>query len=138
MPIVQLASGAMVKYLSPEWMELNKQLAAEFPETPGATARLQYVVTGGPDGEVRYHHAVENGQTVELALGDDPDAEVTLTASYDDKRKIDQGELDANAAFMQGRVKISGNIAKVMALLPLTSKPEYQEIQDQMREQTEF
>ena len=128
----------MVKYLSPEWMELNKQLAADFPETPGATARLQYVVTGGPDGDVRYHHVVENGQTVELALGEDPEAEATLTASYDDKRKIDQGELDATAAFMQGRVKISGNIAKVMALLPLTTKPEYRDIQERMREQTEF
>jgi putative sterol carrier protein len=128
----------MVKYLSPEWMELNKELAADFPETPGATARLQYVVTGGPDGEVRYHHVIENGHTLELALGDDPDAEVTLTASYDDKLKVDKGELDPNAAFMQGRVKIGGNIAKVMALLPLTNKPEYKEIQDKMREQTEF
>lgn len=128
----------MVKYLSPEWMELNKQLAADFPETPGATARLQYVVTGGPDGEVRYHHVIENGRTLELALGEDPGAEVTFTASYDDKLAIDQGELDANAAFMQGRVKITGSMGKVMALLPLTSKPEYQAIQDRMREQTEF
>ncbi|MDP8987428.1 MAG: SCP2 sterol-binding domain-containing protein [Actinomycetota bacterium] len=128
----------MVKYLSPEWMELNKELAADFPETPGATARLQYVVTGGPDGDVRYHHVIENGRTLELALGDDPEAEVTLTASYADKLDIDRGELDASAAFMQGRVKCSGNMAKVMALLPLTNKPEYQAIQDRMREQTEF
>ena len=128
----------MVKYLSPEWMALTKELAADFPETPGATARLQYVVTGGPDGEVRYHHVIDNGHTVEHALGDDPEAEVTLTSSYEDKMKVDKGELDANAAFMQGRVKISGNIAKVMALLPLTNKPEYRAIQDKIREQTEF
>ena len=128
----------MVKYLSPEWMALTKELAADFPETPGATARLQYVITGGPDGEVRYHHVIDNGHTVEHALGDDPEAEVTLTSSYEDKMKVDKGELDANAAFMQGRVKITGNIAKVMALLPLTSKPEYRAIQDKVREQTEF
>lgn len=128
----------MVRYLSAEWMALIKELAATFPETPGATARLQYVITGGPDGEVRYHHVVDNGQTVEHALGDDPEAEVTLTSTYDDKMKVDKGELDANAAFMQGRVKITGNIAKVMALLPLTNKAEYQEILAQVREQTEF
>ncbi len=128
----------MVKYLSAEWMALLKDLAAEFPETPGATARLQYVVTGGPDGEIRYHHVIENGQTLEHALGEDPDAEVTLTSSYDDKMKVDKGELDANAAFMQGRVKLTGNIAKVMALLPLTAKPEYKDILAKVREQTEF
>ncbi|MDQ3304731.1 MAG: SCP2 sterol-binding domain-containing protein [Actinomycetota bacterium] len=128
----------MVRYLSAEWMALTKELAAEFPETPGATARLQYVITGGPDGEVRYHHVIDNGRTVEHSLGDDPECEVTLTSSYDDKMKVDKGELDASAAFMQGRVKVTGNIAKVMALLPLTNKPEYKEILAQVREQTTF
>jgi putative sterol carrier protein len=128
----------MVKYLSSEWMDLFKDLAADFPETPGATARLQYVITGGPDGEVRYFHVIDNGHTVEHALGDDPETEVTLTSSYDDKLKVDKGELDANAAFMQGRVKVTGNIAKVMALLPLTNKAEYKAIQEKVREQTEF
>lgn len=128
----------MVKYLSPEWMELFKEMAGAFPETPGATARLQYVVTGGPDGDVRYYHVVDNGRTVEHALGDDPTAEVTLTSSYDDRMKVDKGELDASTAFMQGRVKVTGNIAKVMALLPLTGKPEYEAIQAQVRHQTEF
>lgn len=127
-----------VKYLSPEWMALTKELAADFPEIPGATARLQYVITGGPEGEVRYYHVIDNGRTAEHALGDDPETEVTLTSSYDDKVKVDKGELDASAAFMQGRVKVTGNIAKVMALLPLTNKPEYKDILAKVREQTEF
>ena len=128
----------MAKYLSAEWMALTKDLAADFPETPGASARLQYVITGGPDGEVRYYHAIEDGHTLAHELGEDPDAEVTLTSTYDDKMKVDKGELDANAAFMQGRVKVTGNIAKVMALLPLTNKPEYKAILDEVRRQTEF
>ncbi|MGI9120342.1 MAG: SCP2 sterol-binding domain-containing protein [Acidimicrobiales bacterium] len=128
----------MVRYLSEGWMALTKDLAADFPETPGASARLQYVITGGPDGEVRYHHVVENGRTLAHALGDDPEAEVTLTSSFEDKMKVDKGELDADAAFMQGRVKVTGNIAKVMALLPLTNKPEYKATLEQVREQTEF
>ncbi len=128
----------MVKYLSEEWMALTNELAADFPETPGATARLQYVITGGPDGEVRYHHVIENGRTLAHGLGDDPEAEVTLTSSFEDKMKVDKGELDANAAFMQGRVKVIGNVAKLMALLPLTNKVEYKTILEQVREQTEF
>ncbi|HWH35816.1 MAG TPA: SCP2 sterol-binding domain-containing protein [Acidimicrobiales bacterium] len=128
----------MVKHLSDEWMALLGELAADFPETPGASARLQYVITGGPEGEIRYHHVIVNGRTVEHARGEDPEAEVTLTADYEDKVRIDRGELDASAAFMQGRVKIKGDMAKVMALLPLTARPEYQAILDQLRERTEF
>ena len=32
----------MAKYLSQEWLDLQKDLAQEFPERPGATARMQY------------------------------------------------------------------------------------------------
>ena len=37
------------RYLSQEWLDLQKELAQEFPERPGATARMQYVVTGAPE-----------------------------------------------------------------------------------------
>jgi alkyl sulfatase BDS1-like metallo-beta-lactamase superfamily hydrolase len=128
----------VAKYLSPEWRAHTPAGPAGCPPPPGARARLQYVVKGGPDGDVRYHHVVENGHTLEFALGDDPDAEVTLTAAYDDKLKVDKGELDPMAAFMQGRVKVEGEMAKLMALLPLTNTPEYRAIQDEVRDQTEF
>ena len=75
---------------------------------------------------------------LESQLGDLDEAEVTLTQTYDDAKKIQKGELDANAAFMQGRVKVSGNMAKLMALLPLTSAPEYKELQKQIQEITEY
>jgi putative sterol carrier protein len=99
---------------------------------------MQQVVTGAPDGEVKYYTVIENGKTLEQNVGEDPQADVTLTNSYDDAVKIMKGELDANAAFMQGRVKVTGNMAKIMALMPLTNKPEYKEIQDKLRQETEF
>jgi putative sterol carrier protein len=128
----------MPKYLSQEWMDTAKALAQDFPETPGASVRMQQVVTGGPDGDVTYHTVIENGKTIEQALGEDPNAEVTLTNSYDDAVKIMKGELDANAAFMQGKVKVTGNMAKMMSLMPLASKPEYKAIGEKLRDQTEF
>lgn len=128
----------MPKYLSREWMDLAREMAQEHPETPGATARLQNVVTGGPEGDLRYYLVIENGRTVEQALGQDPDTETTLTASYDDSVKIASGELDENAAYMQGRLKITGNMAKVLALLPLTNKAEYKAIKSEIWEQTEL
>jgi putative sterol carrier protein len=126
------------KYLSQEWLDLQKELAQDFPERPGATARMQYVVTGAPEGDVSYYQVIENGKMQESSLGTDDQAEFTITQSYDDSVKILNGELDANAAFMQGKMKVTGNMGKLMSLMPLTQSPEYKDIQAKVAEQTEL
>ena len=128
----------MAKYLTQEWLDVGKKLAENQPERPGASARMQYVVTGAPDGDVKYYWVLENGKLLESQLGELPDAEVTLAQSYDDAVKITKGELDANAAFMQGRIKVTGNMAKVMALLPLTTAPEYKQLMVDLLAHTTF
>ena len=130
----------MHQYLSQEWLDAGRELAQEFPERPGATARLQYQVVGTPTGEVHYYWVVENGNLQESALGDDPDAEITLSMSYDDAVKMQKGELDTNAAFMQGRVKVvpGSNMGKLMSLLPLTQSPEYKAIQAKINDITVY
>ena len=128
----------MPKYLSQEWLDEGKKLAEGQPDRPGASARMQYVVTGGPEGDIKYYWVLENGKLQESQLGEMPDPEVTLTQSYEDAKKIQLGELDANAAFMQGRVKVTGNMAKLMALLPLTNAPEYKQLQEQIGAITEY
>jgi len=130
----------MHKYLSQEWLDAGRELAQEFPERAGATARLQYQVSGTPSGDVHYYWVVENGKLRENALGDDPDAEITLTMSYEDAMKLQKGELDANAAFMQGRIKVvpGSNMGKLMSLLPLTQSPEYKAINAKINDITEY
>ncbi|SRR5579871_450153 len=128
----------MSKWLSQEWLDESKKLAESQPERPGASARMQYVVTGGPAGDIKYYWILENGKLQESTLGELPDAEVTMTQTYEDAMKIQKGELDANAAFMQGRVKVTGNMAKLMSLLPLTNAPEYKDLQKQIQEITEY
>jgi putative sterol carrier protein len=128
----------MAKYLTQEWLDLQKELAQDFPERPGATARMQYLVTGAPDGDVKYFTVIENGKIVENSMGDDPQAEFTLSQTYDDSVRILKGELDANAAFMQGRIKVTGNMGKLMGLLPLTQSVEYKVIQEKIREVTDY
>jgi putative sterol carrier protein len=99
---------------------------------------MQYVVTGAPEGDVKYYWVLEDGKLLDSQLGDAEDSDFALTMSYDDARKIQQGELDPNAAFMQGRMKVTGNMAKLMSLLPLTNSPEYRALQEQIREITEY
>ena len=128
----------MAQYLSQEWLDLQKELGQQFPERPGATARMQYVVTGAPEGDVKYFTVIEEGKMLQNELGSDDQAEFTLTSTYDDSVKVLKGELDANAAFMQGRMKVTGNMGKLMSLMPLTQSPEYKAIQAQVAEQTEY
>jgi hypothetical protein len=39
---------------------------------------------------------------------------------------------------MQGRVKVTGNMAKLMAMLPITNSAEYKQLQVDTLEITEF
>ncbi|MDQ3758168.1 MAG: SCP2 sterol-binding domain-containing protein [Actinomycetota bacterium] len=128
----------MAKWLSQEWLDESKKLAESQPERPGASARMQYVITGTPEGDVKYYWVLENGKLLESKLGEMPDPEVTLTQTYEDAMKIQKGELDANAAFMQGRIKVTGNMAKLMSLLPLTNSPEYKQLQSEVQAITEY
>ena len=128
----------MSKWLTQEWLDESTRLAATQPVRPGVSARLQYVVTGGPGGDVEYYWIIVDGQLVENKLGALADSEVTLTESYEDAKRMQQGELDANAAFMQGRVKVTGNMAKLMAMLPITNSAEYKQLQIETLEITEF
>ena len=128
----------MATYLSQEWLDLQRELAQDFPVRPGASARMQYVVTGAPGGDVKYATVIEDGTITSATLGADPDAELTLTTTYDDSVRILNGELDANTAFMQGRVKVTGDMGKLMALMPLTQSPEYKAIQAEVAAQTEI
>jgi putative sterol carrier protein len=128
----------MPKYLSQEWLDETRVLAEDQPERPGASAQLQYVVTGGPDGDVKYYWILQDGKLIESALGNAPEADFTLTRTYEDSVKVQNGELDSNAAFMQGRMKVAGNMTKFMALLPLTSSPEYLALQAKVRAITQY
>ncbi len=122
-----------MKYLSQEYLDKAKELSQELPERPQANIALQYVVTGAPDGDIRYFQKWEGGRPAEAAIGEAPDAEATLTSSYSDAVAVAKGELNAQQAFMTGKVRATGNMAKLMSLMPLTSSPEYRKWEEDLR-----
>lgn len=129
---------ADVPYLSQTWLDRQRELVGELPKRPGVTATVQHIVSGTPDGEVRYVHTIVDGRLTAATLGADPAAEVTLSQTYGDAVLIAQGELDGNVAFMQGRVKVVGDMGKVMALMPLTGSHEYRRALAELAAHTTF
>lgn len=128
----------MPKYLTAEWHEQAKALSQRFPAHEGVSARLLFVVTGGPDGDFKYHQIIEDGRIQEQALGECAEPDATMTVSWADSVKMHGGELDTNVAFMQGRMKVAGDMGTLMKLMPLTMNPDYREMQAELRANTEF
>jgi predicted lipid carrier protein YhbT len=105
------------RYLSAEWFDEVNQAAAGDPQlqvdTAGVTLTIQQVVTGSPDGDVRYAVRVRDG-VVEVSLGEDPGADVTMTEEWDTAVKVASGQLSPATAFMTGRIRVSGNVGALL------------------------
>jgi putative sterol carrier protein len=99
---------------------------------------VQYKVAGGPDGEVVFHTVITDGCIVESALGEDPDADFTMSAGYDDFARTITGELDMNAGYMQGRIKVVGNMGSLLSLMPMTQSDEFKAITEKIDAATEY
>ena len=108
-----------VRYLSEEWassVTAALRTSSDFKSAAaGKSVKIQQVVTGAPQGEVRYFFDLSDGEP-HIGLGELPDAEATITQDYPTAVGIDKGELHATSAFMQGRLKVAGNLMKLMQL----------------------
>jgi putative sterol carrier protein len=109
------------KFLSEEWIAKVHTVVGSSDAVKtvsvGLSCKVQVVVTNVPHGEVHYWFNVKNG-TVAMGLGDLDDADCTMTQNYDTAVAIDKGELTVSAAFMQGKIEFTGNMAKVMEAMP--------------------
>lgn len=106
-----------VKFLSDEWAAaVTGALDAHdaFKAAIGnAELRLQFDVAGGPDGDISYFLEAAGGHS-KVALGTVDGADVTVGQSYETAAAIFKGELNIQTAFMTGKLKVSGNLAKLM------------------------
>ncbi|HKH24112.1 MAG TPA: SCP2 sterol-binding domain-containing protein [Acidimicrobiales bacterium] len=130
----------MVTFLSEEWAELCRELFAGLPARPGVSARVAHVITGTPHGVVVVGLVVEDGRVLSVATGRaaeaDSGADLTITTTLADARRLAAGDLDASVAVMQGRAKVAGDVGKLLALLPLTRTPQYRSALAALHERT--
>jgi predicted lipid carrier protein YhbT len=129
----------VVRHLSEDWVALHAKVGAALPERPGASGRLQHVVTGAPDGEVAWSLVLVDGRVTDTIVGrDDAAADCSFLITHPDAVRIARGELDLHAGFMQGRVKMSGDMGRLMAVLPCTQSDEFKAALAEVASATEF
>lgn len=106
-----------VTFLSAEWADGSNTALTRHTGFMNAIAdtslAVQFNVTGAPDGDVSYYLKTGDGQA-ELSLGEVESADVTITNDYDTAAAISKGELNTQAAFMTGKLKVAGNLALLM------------------------
>lgn len=106
----------MTRFLSSEHMEeatamLNSDTSLSLG---GVDLGVQFVVKDDPtQGEVDYYLDVRDG-TARMALGTLDQPDVKLTSDHETAVGIWKGEINTQQAFVTGRFKFEGNMAKVM------------------------
>jgi len=131
------------QFLTEEWLEAAKKIQDESakPSTPPAhTVKMNLVITDAPfnDGaEVQAHMDTTEGE-VQMDLGHIEGPDLTVTVDYDTARAIfiDQNPQAGMQAFMAGKVKVQGDMTKLMAMQQGTPDPAAQEAAEKIKEMT--
>jgi putative sterol carrier protein len=111
------------QFLTPEWMDaargIREKYADQAPAVPHKI-RMNQVITDVPfdeTGQVRLFMDTSEGQ-VHMELGELENADVTVTTDYETARKIfvDQDPQAGMQAFMSGKIKVQGDMTKLMMM----------------------
>ncbi len=122
-PICRMAGHTtdVAKYLTPEWVaDLDR--AAQASEAIRAAAPelvfvAEHAVTGLPVGTVRYHIEFDHG-VARLRFGPAERADASFTEDHETAVAVSTGAINAQSAFMSGRLRVSGDMDKLMAAQP--------------------
>ena len=96
---------------------MEKMPGALIPEkAQGVDAVIQFKFTGTEASD--WNATIKDGK-VDVSRGTHPSPRMTLTADSSDYVKIFTGELDGMQAFMQGKIKLAGDLNLAMKLMQM-------------------
>ena len=111
-----------VRFLSEDYMAAATAALAGRDELAGMIGdlqlRLQFRVTDPPEGgqPILYYLDFDGG-TVSMAPGEIDDPNVRISSSYETAAALAREEIKDQMAFLTGKLKVSGNMARLMANL---------------------
>lgn len=108
----------LAQFLTQDWLSALTEAVNAYDGFKNAIAEidltLQFEVTDAPEGsETRYYVAISDGSAEALA-GDAEDPDASITNDYETATAISKGDLNTQMAFMTGKLKVTGNMAKLM------------------------
>ncbi len=109
-------------FLSDEWMTEAKAIRAKYEGQTGKVTqsiRVNQVITDVPFGPGTINSFIDTSSgDVVLDLGSLEAPDVTITTDYATAKKlfVDQDQAAAMQAFMGGKIKVQGDMMKMMAL----------------------
>ena len=112
----------MIRYLSLEWLDALtaevaanddlQQLASQF------TLGITQVITDGPEGTVVYHLQVADGIAT-FGPGQAFPEDVRMEQTFDTAVGVATGSVNAQEAFIKGRIRLTGDQQKLMDSVPV-------------------
>lgn len=107
----------MAKFLSEDHFNAAREALNSDPGFQNSIANVdlgvQFEVAGAPQGELTYYLKVADGSAA-TDIGPLDGADVTVSSDYDTSMAISKGDLNVQMAFMTGKIKVGGNMAKIM------------------------
>ncbi len=110
------------EFLSTEWIEAAHKLRDEFEgeiAPPTSSVKMNLVVAEVPfqDDDVHVHMDSSSGE-MQMDLGHLDDPELTITTDWVTAKAlfVDNDPQAGMQAFMQGKVKVQGDMTKLMAM----------------------
>lgn len=107
-----------VQYLSAEWLRRAGELVAASESLRSVAGEVElvveYAVSGAPGGDVTYQLALGGG-SASLSPGSPREPTVRMSTDYATASSVAAGRLSAQLAFMEGRVRLGGDVAALLA-----------------------
>lgn len=121
------------QFLSESWIEAARDIRHRYSgDVPAidVVVRINVITTKVPfgDGSISAYIDTSNG-SLEMELGSLEDSDLTVTTDYETARKlfVEQDPTASMQAFMAGRIKVEGDITRLMVMqtsLPQTETTE--------------
>ncbi len=130
-------------FLSDDWMTAARDIREEYrgkTQPMVHQIKMNQVITEVPFGEGRIEaHMDSSSGEMEMELGHLPDAEVTVTVDYAIAKAIfvDQNPQVGMQAFMAGKIKVQGDMTKLMAMQQSGPDPVAAEVANKIKAITE-
>jgi putative sterol carrier protein len=116
------------EFLSPEWMDAARAIRDKYADRATeitVSVRMNQIITETPfdTGDVHLYLDTSSGSLV-MEPGELDTPDLTLTTDYETAKKIfvDQDQAAGMQAFMAGKIKVQGDMMKMMAMQ--TSMPQ--------------